>query len=182
MVAYVRGFDNISLVSRTARDWTDDLPFLRVAFHKVTNVRARNVTAIFDGEVALPDENGVTRVDDMRRANKTHLVYFAFDLLWWDDQDLRREPLIQRKAQLKRVLAKAPPNIVYSDHVVGPAGGPFYDAAVAHGCEGIVSKVLNPRVRDKKVFAEAVENIADFGLKRPVTVRVVKTVTADCTP
>lgn len=31
--------------------------------------------------------------------------------------------------------------------------------------------VLNPRVRNKKVFAEITDNIADVGLKRPITVK-----------
>lgn len=31
-------------------------------------------------------------------------------------------------------------------------------------------RVLNPRVRNKKIFARLVENIATLGLKRPITV------------
>jgi len=31
-------------------------------------------------------------------------------------------------------------------------------------------RVLNPRVRNKQVFAKLVENIATIGLKRPITV------------
>ena len=30
--------------------------------------------------------------------------------------------------------------------------------------------VINPRVRNKKIFKEIVENIAEIGLKRPITV------------
>jgi ParB family chromosome partitioning protein len=30
--------------------------------------------------------------------------------------------------------------------------------------------VINPRVRNKKIFKEIVSNIADLGLKRPITV------------
>jgi ParB family chromosome partitioning protein len=30
--------------------------------------------------------------------------------------------------------------------------------------------VINPRVRNKKIFKEIVENIAELGLKRPITV------------
>src|SRR5215204_3377393 len=30
--------------------------------------------------------------------------------------------------------------------------------------------VINPRVRNKKVFSEIIENIAELGLKRPITV------------
>jgi bifunctional non-homologous end joining protein LigD len=140
MIAYVRD-GAISLVGQNARDWTNDLPFLAADFHRVTTPRAETFNAIFDGEVALPDERGVTNVRDMLGANKAHLVYYAFDLLWWDNRELRILPLEERKAALRKVLTRARGRIVYSDHVLGPEGPAFYRAAVAHGCEGILSKL-----------------------------------------
>jgi len=119
MIAYVRD-GAISLVSRYARDWTKDLPFLAADFHRVTTPRAETFNAIFDGEVALLDERGVTSVPEMLGANTAHLVYYAFDLLWWDDRDLRTLPLEERKAALRKVLTRAKGRIVYSDHVQGP--------------------------------------------------------------
>ena len=47
----------------------------------------------------------------------TLFVYFAFDLLMLNGNDLRNEPLLNRKSLLERNLKKAP-RLRY-DHVVG---------------------------------------------------------------
>ncbi len=69
------------------------------------------------------------------------IVYYAFDLLSLDGEDLRRKPLSERKARLAKLLDGQPPAgpLFYSDHVVGHGAETF-----AHACEmdleGIVSK------------------------------------------
>jgi ATP-dependent DNA ligase len=67
------------------------------------------------------------------------LVFFAFDLLVLDGEDLRGRPLTERKAKLEALLAGAPPTLRYNDHQVGQ-GPTFYKLACQHGVEGIVSK------------------------------------------
>jgi ATP-dependent DNA ligase len=47
------------------------------------------------------------------------LVYFAFDLLHFDGEDLMRLPLLERKARLEALLADAPPVLRFSGHIVG---------------------------------------------------------------
>jgi ATP-dependent DNA ligase len=47
------------------------------------------------------------------------LVYFVFDLLHLDGEDLARLPLLERKARLEALLGDASPEIRYSGHVVG---------------------------------------------------------------
>jgi bifunctional non-homologous end joining protein LigD len=78
-------------------------------------------TAIIDGEVAVPDERGVTHIDhlNMARHAPERLAFYAFDLLWLDGQDLRRRPLLEHKTRLARLLRRAPERIVYSDHWSG---------------------------------------------------------------
>jgi bifunctional non-homologous end joining protein LigD len=98
-------------------------------------------TAILDGEVAVPDERGVTHIDQLRLARHApeRLAFYAFDLLWLDGQDLRRRPLLDRKAQLAMLLARAPERIVYSDHLAGD-GGKLFRKIGELGGEGVVSK------------------------------------------
>lgn len=67
------------------------------------------------------------------------MVFFLFDLLFIDGEDLRERPLIERKGRLKVLLASAAPSLHYSDHVVGQ-GPAFYDKACGMRVEGIVSK------------------------------------------
>src|SRR5262249_14106226 len=67
------------------------------------------------------------------------LYYYAFDLPFLDGRDLRKAPLVERKAVLEKVLSGAPSALRYSGHVAG-SGGEFYAQACKLGLEGIVSK------------------------------------------
>jgi bifunctional non-homologous end joining protein LigD len=57
------------------------------------------------------NERGVTHLDDlaaaMQRRDTAALAYFAFDILHLDGHDLRRCPLISRKAMLAELLRAA---------------------------------------------------------------------------
>jgi ATP-dependent DNA ligase len=66
-------------------------------------------------------------------------VFFLFDLLYLDGEDLRPRPLIERKQRLSALLANAGPYLHYSDHVLGQ-GPAFYEKAGAMHVGGIVSK------------------------------------------
>jgi ATP-dependent DNA ligase len=67
------------------------------------------------------------------------LLYFAFDLLFIDGENLTTLPLIARKHRLKALLPRVPKKIYYVDHVIGN-GQAFYDATCKREAEGIVSK------------------------------------------
>jgi bifunctional non-homologous end joining protein LigD len=59
---------------------------------------------VLDGEIAVPDERGVTHIDlltqAMRQCRPERLAYFAFDLLHLDGHDLRACAIEDRKALL----------------------------------------------------------------------------------
>jgi len=66
------------------------------------------------------------------------VVLYAFDLLYFEDYDLRGLPLIDRKAGLRAIL---PPSaaVLFMDHVPG-SGEELLDAVRASGLSGIVAK------------------------------------------
>jgi ATP-dependent DNA ligase len=67
-------------------------------------------SAVLDGEIAVPDKHGVTRLDLLDKAllgRGGPLVCYAFDLLHCDGWDLRRCPLLDRKARFARWLLLA---------------------------------------------------------------------------
>jgi bifunctional non-homologous end joining protein LigD len=70
------------------------------------------------------------------------LVYFAFDLIELNGENVARLPLGERKKRLAALLRKPPAGIVYSDHEGGD-GETFRRAACEHRLEGIVSKRLD---------------------------------------
>ena len=92
-----------------------------------------------DGRTAF---NLIQNASDTGRAGS--LVFFLFDLLFIDGEDLTALPLLDRKARLEKLLTGAPPSLVYNDHQIGQ-GPAFHRLACERGLEGIVSKRVDGR-------------------------------------
>jgi len=95
--------------------------------------------------VCFPD--GRTAFNLIQNASDTgrgSLVFFLFDLLFIDSEDITTLPLIDRKARLAMLLTGAPSSLVYNDHQIGQ-GPAFHRLACERGLEGIVSKRVNGR-------------------------------------
>jgi bifunctional non-homologous end joining protein LigD len=90
----------------------------------------------------VQDEHDITDFHALRSAIYTaphRLVLFAFDLLHLDGQDLRGQPLMERRVLLRRLIQQNPVPIQFSDRLEGD-GVRFFTAAAELGLEGIVSK------------------------------------------
>jgi DNA ligase D-like protein (predicted ligase) len=128
----------VKLLTRTGLDWTHKYPAIAKA---VAELDARQ--AYLDGELCGVGPDGITSFSIVQLAsdsgNAAALVFFLFDLLYLDSEDLRPGPLIERKERLGALLANAAPSLHYSDHVVGQ-GLAFYEKACAMSVEGIVSQ------------------------------------------
>jgi DNA ligase D-like protein (predicted ligase) len=126
------------LLTRTGLDWTHKYPAIAAA---VSSLGARQ--AYLDGELCgvLPD--GITSFSMIQAAsdagNAAGLVFFLFDLLHLDGDDVRARPLVERKARLAELLTDVRPPLHYSDHQTGQ-GPAFHERACAMSLEGIVSK------------------------------------------
>jgi ATP-dependent DNA ligase len=93
----------------------------------------------------LPD--GRTAFNLIQNATDTgegSLVFFLFDLLHLDGENLTALPLIDRKTRLASLLNGAPESLRYNDHQIGH-GPTFHRLACERGLEGIVSKRTNGR-------------------------------------
>jgi len=136
----------VRLVSRNQNDLSLQFPELAAL---PQFVKARR--AIVDGEIVALDEEGRPSFSLMQqrtgfrpgkprtsRRDGAPVVYYAFDLLYLDDYDLRRVPLERRKQLLQQHLG--PGNIVrFSDHYA-ENGLALFHAAGAKDLEGIVAK------------------------------------------
>jgi len=71
--------------------------------------------------------------------NAAALVFFLFDLLYLDGENLCAQPLIERKARLAALLADAPSPLYYCDHQAGHCRA-FFEKACAIALEGTVSE------------------------------------------
>ncbi len=130
---------DVTLYSRNNRDWTSSFPDVVAAARAL---KTRN--AFLDGEVAVVLPDGRTSFQALQNAIGSRgagaLVYFVFDLLFLDGDDLGTAPLETRKQRLSELLQRSPGGIIhYSDHVVGN-GAALFERACALKLEGIVSK------------------------------------------
>jgi bifunctional non-homologous end joining protein LigD len=96
-------------------------------------------------EVVAPAEDGNTGFSVLQNELKgkfTRIVLVAFDLLYLNGYDLRKLPLIERKAHLKKIIADT--DIHFSDSFEVD-GQEIYAHACKVGLEGVVSKVRDSR-------------------------------------
>ena len=107
----------------------------------VEALRSITFEALFDGEVVVVDPAGradFQLLQNYLRNGRGSLVYYLFDLLYFDGRDLRELPLARRKSILRQVLPDLP-HVRLSDHVE-TEGIALFRAALARGVEGIVAK------------------------------------------
>jgi bifunctional non-homologous end joining protein LigD len=137
-----------SLKTRKGLDWTEKFPAIAEEGSELAD-------GLIDGEIVALDPDGAPDFSTLQAAisdGKTgDLIFYAFDLLFANGEDLRHLPLRERKARLKQLLETQPKSksrtkskaksIRYVEHF--ESGG---DAILRSACklslEGIVSKKL----------------------------------------
>jgi bifunctional non-homologous end joining protein LigD len=132
------------ITARSGLDWTAKYPGL-ADWLKALPVS----TAYLDGELCAVRPDGTTSFSLMQAATEgqgEQLIYFAFDLLHHDGEDLLVMPLLERKGRLAEALKGAPAGLQYSDHVVGN-GAAFFRQACELKAEGVVSKRVDAPYR-----------------------------------
>ncbi len=126
-----------TIFTRNGHDWTGKFPELSADLATLPD-------CILDGELCALDANGHPNFSKLRASispGKTSvLVYFAFDLLWANGEDLRPFALLTRKAELAKLFDAAhSKRLRYVDHF--EVGGPnLLLSACRMTLEGIVSK------------------------------------------
>jgi bifunctional non-homologous end joining protein LigD len=106
---------------------------------------------VLDGEIVALDDQGrpsfqrlqqrarFLRPAEIRQAGLQHpVVYYVFDLLAFEDCDLRALPLLERKALLRKILPAAGP-VGFLDHFASE-GERLFGEVERMGLEGLVAK------------------------------------------
>jgi len=133
------GDGRVAIRTRNGLDWTDKFKPL---VEPLSKLKCKN--AVLDGEVAVADGSGHTSFGALQNAiseGKGRFGYYLFDILHLDGEDLRELPLRERKARLKKLLARSGLHngLHYSTHIEGHGESAFKEAC-KHKLEGIVSK------------------------------------------
>ncbi len=125
------------LRTRKALDWTQRFPEIAREARKFPD-------CIMDGEICALDEHGVPNFAELQQALSEgatgNLIFFAFDLLFGADEDLRNLPLEERKSRLFALLEEVQAQrFRYVEHFATP-GEQFLETACRASLEGIISK------------------------------------------
>lgn len=135
---------NVKLLSRKGNDLTADYPAIRKAVAALTAK-----SAMIDGEIVAFDDSGRPSFQHLhhRSAKPAAIRYFAFDLLHLNGKDLQAEPLEERRAALKRMVAGS--DVQFSEELPGTPDDVIQ--AVTHvGLEGVVAKRRDSRYEPGK--------------------------------
>ncbi|HYV96261.1 MAG TPA: DNA ligase D [Gemmatimonadaceae bacterium] len=150
---------DVLLLTRNGNDYTSVFPEV------VRAVKALPLTeCIIDGEVVVLDDAGKPSFSRLQKRGRlssaieiTHAAveypatFFAFDLLAFEDFDLRPLPLVQRKALLLGALPKLGP-VRPLDHIERE-GERFLEQVGLLGLEGVIGKRADSKYRGGRTDA-----------------------------
>jgi bifunctional non-homologous end joining protein LigD len=128
--------ETAKIFTRRGHDWTHR--FKKVA-HDAWRIKASS--AVVDGEIVVPAADGTTDFSVLQnelKGKSTSIVLVAFDLLYLNGRDIRKLPLFQRKAELKKILTDTDVQFSESFELDGRE---MFAHACKVGLEGVVSKV-----------------------------------------
>ena len=110
----------VKLLTRKGLDWTKRFPTIASA---IANLPAD--TALIDGELVSEDAEGLSSFsllqEDLKTDRHDRMVFYAFDLMHLDGEDLKSSPLVARKNALAKLIGRK------------QARGPLRLSEVAHG-------------------------------------------------
>ena len=132
--------DHVVLITRNGNDWTAKLPKLRQALEKMGLP-----PGWYDGEIVVNDASGHPDFGALQRAfdaqTSSDIVYYLFDVAYFDGHDLRSQPVEARRALLQGLLEKLPVSpLVRFSVALDAAPQQLLDQACRLGLEGLIGK------------------------------------------
>ncbi|WP_315919118.1 DNA ligase D [Mesorhizobium sp. SP-1A] len=140
MQAQIAGTE-VRLLTRNGLDWTER--FGGGILAALAGLKCSD--AVLDGEIVVLGDNGISSFSllqaDLSAKRTNRMIYYVFDLMRLNGEDLRGEPLVERKERLRELLGDQPQDspLRFSDHFVEP-GKVMLEHACRLGLEGVVSK------------------------------------------
>ena len=140
----------VELLSRNNKSFND-------RFYPIYKIlQSWKINAVIDGELLVLNEKGISNfgtLQNWRSEADGELVFYVFDILWYEGKNLTGLSLVQRQAILNEVLPTDDDRIRISK-VFDTSGIDFFDAAGRIGLEGIMAKrksstyLVNKRSKD----------------------------------
>ena len=130
---------NVDLLSRNNKSFNDK-------FYPIYDLLSEwKINAVLDGEILVLNDKGISQfgaLQNWRSEADGELVFYVFDLLWYDGKNMMELPLYQRQAILNEILP-SDDDRVRLGKVFKASGIDFFAAAEKMGLEGIIAKKIN---------------------------------------
>lgn len=141
LLARVDG-SSVRLMTRNGNDWTHKLSKLAEA------VAALEIPSGWvDGEIVVMNEHGVPDFGALQNAfdhaSTARIVFYVFDLPYFDGLDLRRLPLSQRRDILCAVVTRNPQETIRFSDAFEEAPQDLLESARRIGLEGVIGKRMD---------------------------------------
>lgn len=133
-IAHIKS-NNVKLYSR------NNISFKELFSSVMDSLRKLPGEIILDGEIVALDKNGKSAFQLLQnyvRTGEGKLMYYVFDIVYYNGYDLTSLPLRSRKEILKTIVPPLPV-VRISDHIESE-GISFFGAASNSGIEGIIAK------------------------------------------
>ncbi len=138
LLTRIEGRD-IRLITRNGNDWSDKLAALQKA---VTQCGLPD--GWYDGEIVVLNDAGVPDFGALQQsfdASKTgNIIYYLFDLPFFNGHDLRQVPLEARRALLQEAMAGQTSGAVRFSNVFDASAESVVTSACRLGLEGVIGK------------------------------------------
>lgn len=135
-LAFLKKDGDTELLSRNNKQFNE-------RFYPIYKIlKTWEMDVVFDGEILVLNEKGISnfgKLQNWRSEADGDLVYYIFDVLWYDGKDLTDLPLFERQEILGKVLPQNDDRIRQSK-VFRASGKEFFKAAEKMGLEGIIAK------------------------------------------
>lgn len=138
-----RDGERVRCFTRNGSDWSNRFAAIVDA---ALNLKASSF--LIDGEAMIINEDGTPDFRALRSKRRSHgAVFYAFDLIERDGQDLRELTLLARKWRLAKLIGKSKRRAIqFVEHTTGD-GPMIFEHVCALGLEGIVSKRIDAPYR-----------------------------------
>ncbi|MBW7674190.1 DNA ligase D [Chryseobacterium chendengshani] len=133
-VAFMNG-KSVAFKSRNNKSFSEKFYPIQQELEKM------KLKAVIDGEVVVLGKKGSAdfgSLQNWRSEADGDLVYYVFDILWYDGKDLKDLPLTERKTVLEHILPKS--DLILLSQDFHTSGIEFLEAAKKMGLEGIMAK------------------------------------------
>ncbi|MDG9968124.1 DNA ligase D [Achromobacter mucicolens] len=141
MVVRIEGYD-VRLYTRNGHDWSAKLPHLVEAFRALPAK-----WAWVDGEIVMLDREGIPNFQALQNAfdgeRTQDIVFYAFDLPFIGQRDLRQEPLTVRRALLQQLMDTTEDDHLRFSEALEAAPSDLVATVCKMGLEGIMAKRLS---------------------------------------